>query len=169
VSSVLHAKSRYISVVTFLILSVLAETLNVLTPIALEADGAILTDVTRLARTTIRYPLEASIVFWWKDENGTYRQEEGRGRDASDRGAFVFAVVCPPVGADIRIRISMEGFPDEAAALRIEVEGRVLRIDGSRASGENTGFAVLLSNPIVAGSEVRKLFFTGADHRGKEN
>jgi hypothetical protein len=169
VSSIFPAKSRYIPVVTFLILSVFSDTFNVLIPIALEADGAILTNVTRLARTTIRYPLEASVLFWWKDKNGTYQQEEGRGRDASDRGAFVFAVACPPVGAAIRLRISMEGFTNEAAALRIEVEGRVLRIDGSRASGENAGFAVLLSNPIVAESEVRKLFFTGADLKGKEN
>jgi hypothetical protein len=131
--------------------------------------GAILTNVSRLARTTIRYPLEASVVFWWKDENGTYQQKEGRGRDASDRGAFVFAGACPPVGAGIGLRIFMEGCPDEAAALRIEVEGRVLRIEGSPTSGENIGFAVLLSNAMVARSEVRKLFFTEADHKGKEN
>ena len=63
----------------------------------------------------------------------------------------------------------MEGFPDEAAALRIDVKGRVLRVERSEASGGNDGFAVLLSNAIVAGSEAGKFFFTEADHKGKEN
>jgi len=53
----------------------------------------------------------------------------------------------------------MEGFPDEAAAVRIDVEGRVLRVERGRASGENSGFAVLLSNAVVAGSEGGKFFF----------
>lgn len=168
-SQVFPRKYKYIAVVTSLILSVRADTLNVLIPIALEADGAILTDATRSTRTTIRYPLEAGVVFWWKDENGTCQREEGRGRDASDRGAFVFAVACPPVGAGIRLRISMESFLDEPAALRIEVEGRVLRIDGPGTNGKNHGFAVLLSNVVLAESGLRKLFFTEADHKGKEN
>ncbi|MDQ1409851.1 MAG: hypothetical protein QOJ41_1586, partial [Acidobacteriaceae bacterium] len=118
---------------------------------------------------TIRYPLEASVGFWWKDENGACQQHEGRGRDASDRGAFILSAACPPVGTGIRLRISMEGFPDDAAALRIDIEGRVLRVERAGASGENSGFAVLLSNAIVAGSKVGKLFFTEADHKGKEN
>jgi hypothetical protein len=113
--------------------------------------------------------LEASVVFWWKDENGILKQEQGRGRDASDRGAFIVSAVCPPVGTAIGVRIFMEGFPDEAAALRIDVEGRVLRVERSKASAGNSGFAVLLSNAIVAGSEAGKFFFTEADHKGKEN
>ena len=63
----------------------------------------------------------------------------------------------------------MESFLDESAALRIEVEGRVVRIDGPGTSGENPGFAVLLSNVVLAGSELTKFFFTEADHKGKEN
>ena len=60
-------------------------------------------------------------VFWWKDENVIYQQNEGRGRDVSDRGAFVFAAACPPVGTSIGLRISLEGFPDATPAVRIEV------------------------------------------------
>jgi hypothetical protein len=122
-----------------------------------------------LARTTIRYPLEASVVFWWKGENGIFQQAQGRGRDASDRGAFVVSKLCPPVGTVIGLRIFVEGFPDKAAALRIDVEGLVLRVECSEDSGENSGFAVLLSNAIVAGSQAGKFFFTEADHKGKEN
>jgi hypothetical protein len=113
--------------------------------------------------------LEAAVVFWWKDENGILKEEQGRGRDASDRGAFIVSAVCPPVGTAIGLRIFMEGFADEAAAVRIDVEGRVLRVERGRASGENSGFAVLLSNAVVAGSEGGKFFFTEADHKGKEN
>ena len=128
-----------------------------------------MTNAPRLARTTIRYPLEASVVFWWKDENGVLKQEQGRGRDANDRGAFIVCAVCPPVGTAIGLRIFMEGFAYEAAALRIDVEGRVLRVERSKASRGNSGFAVLLSNAVVAGSEAGKFFFTEADHKGKEN
>lgn len=128
-----------------------------------------MTNAPRLARTTIRYPLEAAIVFWWKDENGILKQEQGRGRDASDRGAFIVSAACPPLGAAIGLTIFMEGLPDEAAALRIEVEGRVLRVERSEARAGNSGFAVLLSNAIVAGSGAGKFFFTEADQKGKEN
>ena len=71
----------------------------------------------------------------------------------------LFLAVCPPVGTAIGLRISMEGFADEAAALRIDVKGRVLRVERSEASGGNDGFAVLLSNAIVAGSEAGKFCF----------
>jgi hypothetical protein len=128
-----------------------------------------LNNLGRVARTTIRYPLETSVVFWWKDKNGIYQQNEGRGRDVSDRGAFVFAAACPPIGTSIGLRISLEGFPDAAPALRIEVEGRVLRVEQSRSGERSSGFAVLLSNAIVAGSEVRKDPLTEADREGKGN
>ena len=128
-----------------------------------------MTNAPRLARTTIRYPLEASVLFWWKDENGILKQEHGRGRDASDRGAFIVCAACPPLDTPIALTIFMEGLPGEAAALRIEVEGRVLRVERSESSAGNSGFAVLLSNAIVARSGAEKFFFTAADHKGKEN
>jgi len=115
----------------------------------------------------MRYPLETSVVFWWKDENGIYQRNEGRGRDVSDRGAFVFAAACPPVGTSIGLRISLEGFPDATPALRIEVEGRVLRVEQARSGARSSGFAVLLSNAIVAGSAVRNYPSTEVDHEGK--
>lgn len=157
-----------LAVVTFLILWVSTNAPSVLVPIAPELMVN-LTNLTRVARTTIRYPLETSIVFWWKDKNGTYQQNEGRGRDVSDRGVFVFAAACPPVGTSIGLRISLEGFPDAASALRIEVEGQVLRVERSRTNKGNSGFAVLLVNAAVTGSEVRKYPFTETDHEGKGN
>jgi hypothetical protein len=137
--------------VTFVILRVGADTPSVLFPIARELMVN-LTNLTRAARTTIRYPLETSVVFWWKDENGTYQQNEGHGRDVSDRGAFVFAAACPPVGTSVRLKISLEGLPDATPGLQIDVEGRVLRVEQSGTGEGNSGFAVLLLNAIVAGS-----------------
>jgi hypothetical protein len=154
------------AVVTFLILPDSADAPSVLVPIAPELMVN-LTNCTRVARTTIRYPLETSVVFWWKDESGTYQQSEGRGRDVSDRGAFVLAAACPPVGTSVGLRISVEEFADAAPALRIEVEGRVLRVEQSRTGEGNSGFAVLLLNAIVAGSEVRKYPLAEADREGK--
>ena len=151
---------------TFLILPVCANPLSVLIPIAPELM-VVLNNSARVARTTMRYPLETSVVFWWKDENGIYQRNEGRGRDVSDRGAFVFAAACPPVGTSIGLRISLEGFPDATPALRIEVEGRVLRVEQARSGARRSGFAVLLSNAIVAGSAVRNYPSTEVDHEGK--
>ena len=53
--------------------------------------------------------------------------------------------------------------------MRIDVEGQVLRVERFRDERGKSGFAVLLSNAIVAGSEAGKFFFTEADHKGKEN
>lgn len=122
-----------------------------------------LTNLPKIARATIRYPLETQVVFWWEDENGIFQQSEGHGRDLSDRGVFVFASCCPPVGTGVGLRISLGGSTDAPSELRIEVEGRVLRVEPSRSGERSSGFAVLLLNARVAGSELRKYPFTDAD------
>ena len=97
-------------------------------------------------RATIRYPLDVSVVFWWKDETGVNQQGTGRSRDISDRGVFVFAPVCPAVGSFVGLRISLNEVPDVKGTLDIEVAGKVLRVEWSdveMGSIESSGFAVL--------------------------
>jgi hypothetical protein len=151
---------------TFFILLVHADTSSVLIPIALELM-AHFNHLPRVARTAIRYPLETAVAFWWRDENGQNQQFEGRGRDVSDRGVFVFASTCPPVGTGIGLRISLDGLPDLAPALRIDVEGRVLRVEPARSGETSGGFAVMLSNAKVADSGLRKYPVTEAGDQGK--
>jgi hypothetical protein len=90
----------------------------------------------------MRYPLETRVCFRWKDKDGTQRQGEGTSRDLSETGTFVLARACPPVGSQIELRISLAALPSAASALRVELEGRVLRVEKSFAGKGSGGFAV---------------------------
>jgi hypothetical protein len=105
--------------------------------------GAVLTFV-RPARKTLRFLLQTAVTFWWTNGSGEARHGEGRSRDVSEHGAFIFAPSCPPVGASVVLNIDLEGIPDEIGRLPVEVEGRVLRAEQCPAErGMLTGgFAV---------------------------
>ena len=62
----------------------------------------------------------------------------------SEHGAFVFASCCPPVGASLKLKIDLDGIPDEIGRLPVEVSGEVLRVEQCIAErGMQTGgFAV---------------------------
>lgn len=96
----------------------------------------------RVARTAIRFPLKASVDFWWKDELGNAKQGEGLSRDISERGAFVFAADCPPAGSPVRLRLSLEGLPGGTRDMRMEIDGQVLRVEDPGGQSANRGFAV---------------------------
>lgn len=95
----------------------------------------------KVARATIRFPLEAPVAFWWTDRNGKRRDGEGSSRDLSERGAFVFATACPPVGARVELKIPLEGLRDTT---EIELVGCVIRVELARNGKKaNTGFTIL--------------------------
>jgi hypothetical protein len=91
---------------------------------------------------TIRFPLQALVLFWWADENGNH-QCEGRSRDISESGTFVHAASCPRLGASVGLRISVESAAGATETLPIEFDGHVLRVEQANAGNENRGFAVL--------------------------
>jgi hypothetical protein len=95
-------------------------------------------------RKTLRFLMQTAVTFWWTNANGEARQGEGRSRDVSEHGAFVFAPSSPPVGASVVLKIDLEGIPDEIGHLPVEVEGEVLRVEQCPAErGMLTGgFAV---------------------------
>lgn len=101
-------------------------------------------NLVRPARTTLRFLLQTAVTFCWTNGTGESRQGEGRSRDISEHGAFVFASACPPVGTSVALTIDLEGIPDEMGALPVEVEGEVLRVEQSPAErGMLTGgFAI---------------------------
>jgi PilZ domain-containing protein len=103
-----------------------------------------LLNLGRPARKTLRFLLQTGVTFWWTNGDGEARQEEGRSRDVSEHGAFVFAPSCPPVGTSVVLKIDLEGIPDEIGHFPIEVEGEVLRVERSPAErGMLTGgFAI---------------------------
>lgn len=98
----------------------------------------------RPARKTLRFLLQTAVTFLWTSGDGEPRHGEGRSRDISEHGAFVFAPDCPPVGASVMLTIDLEGIPDEIGPFPVEVEGEVLRVQKSPAErGVLTdGFAI---------------------------
>jgi hypothetical protein len=68
-----------------------------------------------------------------------YQQGDGVSRDLSERGAFVFAVECPPLGTTVDLKINLQRLEDINGIGPVEFEGRVLRVEHSE-SGD--GFAV---------------------------
>jgi hypothetical protein len=96
----------------------------------------------------MRYPVKAPVSFRWKDENGNQRQGEGTSRDVSETGTFVFAPGCPPVGADVALKIFLVAMPGATKMVRVEVDGRVLRVEQATAAA-SSGFAVLTKDAIL--------------------
>jgi hypothetical protein len=101
------------------------------------------------ARKSMRFPVEAHAEFWWWDEKGVYRKTAGRSRNVSVRGAFVVTTVCPPVGAKVGLTVSIPDSPDTSDALRIELAGRVLRVEQSPTDLQDCGFAVLGDDVVL--------------------
>jgi hypothetical protein len=101
------------------------------------------------ARKIMRYPIQARVSFSWKDENGNRRQDQGTSRDVSEKGTFVLAPRCPPVGVDVRLRMLILAPLDAARILNMEFKGRVLRVEQTTPGGGKDGFAVLGHAAIV--------------------
>src|SRR5882762_6202797 len=100
-------------------------------------------------RKTMRFPLDVPVTFWWTDANGGHQLGEGRSFDVSELGVFVCASDCPPAGAQVGLKISITGVPDAQRALRMEVRGRVLRVEQVRSGEGRDGFAILSDQAIL--------------------
>jgi hypothetical protein len=98
----------------------------------------------RPARKTLRFLLQTAVTFLWTSGDGKPQHGEGRSRDISEHGAFVFAPDCPPVGASVMLTIDLEGIPDEIGPFPVEVEGEVLRVQKfpSERGVPTDGFAI---------------------------
>jgi PilZ domain len=107
------------------------------------------------SRKAIRFPLEALVTFYWKSENGMEQQGKGRSRDISEHGVFVFADECPPAGIKIGLKIVLPELSDIAHALRMQIEGRVLRVDEAAREQRACGFAVLSEQALLDGGDTK--------------
>lgn len=96
----------------------------------------------RDARATVRYSLDAHVDFSWKDRGGAARREFGSTRDISHRGAFILAPVCPSAGASVLLKIRLPTLLGETRRLRMDTEGRVLRVEPAGNGQGGAGFAV---------------------------
>lgn len=107
----------------------------------------------------MRFPMDVPVTFWWTDANGVHQLGDGRSFDVSELGVFVCASGCPPAGAQVGLKISITEEPDAPGALRMEVEGRVLRVEQARSGEGRDGFAILSDQAILRESE---------EHEGRE-
>ena len=105
-------------------------------------------DAPRHGRKVMRFPLEAPTVFWWMDR-GTVRRSEGRTRDISEVGAFVFASTCPPRGIQIGFKVFLPVLPGIQRKTRMEADGQVVRVEQVRGRDECEGFAVLTQHMVL--------------------
>jgi hypothetical protein len=96
----------------------------------------------------MRFPMDAPVLFWWKDTIGKRQQGEGRTYDVSELGAFVLASLCPPPGAQVSVKISIGAVPDVARSWRMQVEGRVLRVEQVGTGQGRDGFAILSDRAV---------------------
>lgn len=97
----------------------------------------------------MRFPMDVPVIFWWHDEVGGHQQGEGRTYDVSESGAFILTSRCPPPGALVNIKIPMAAVPNAPRSLRMEVEGRVLRVEQARSGERRDGFAMLSDRAIL--------------------
>ena len=93
-------------------------------------------------RKSIRFPLQAPVIFWWTNEFGADQRAEGHSRDISETGTFVFAAVCPPLGAVVGLKLDLRALPSAKGAAVIEYEGHVVRVERPNG-GTGNGFAVM--------------------------
>jgi len=93
-------------------------------------------------RRTLRFPLQTAVKFWWTDKNGKKNQGEGRSRDLSEHGAFIFSHFCPPLGAGVSLEIALVGVPNEIGPLPVELKGEVLRVEQPPTETGLGGFAI---------------------------
>lgn len=105
-------------------------------------------DAPRHGRKVMRFPVEAPTVFWWMDR-GTVRRSEGRTRDISEVGAFVFASTCPPRGIQIGFKVFLPVLPGIQRKTRMEADGQVVRVEQVRGREECEGFAVLTQHMVL--------------------
>jgi hypothetical protein len=107
----------------------------------------------RPARRAMRYPVEARVFFRWRDIEGNEHHGEGTSRDISETGAFVLTPLSPPLGTDIELRISFAALLEETRAVRMELGGRVLRVEQAAAGRGIGGFAVLTKEVMFRESD----------------
>jgi len=101
------------------------------------------------ARRQMRYPLRAPIAFEWIGRDGMLHEGKGHSRDLSERGAYVLTRTSPSVGATIHLVIRFPQSEQDNRARRIEMEGRVVRVELLLAGKANWGFAVESTQAIL--------------------
>ena len=106
-------------------------------------------EVTREIRRSIRYPLRAPATFTWLGLDGVEHQGKGTSHNISERGAYIVTRSCPALRSTIGVVVRFSSFPGLSRSYRLELSGRVVRIEPLLHSKESWGFAVSSMQPVL--------------------
>ena len=90
-------------------------------------------------RSAVRYALRAKVIVTWTGDDGIGHKLCGYTRDISPGGAYILSTALPALGEFVRMSIHLPMFDGEARVPRIDVTGRVLRVNKFK---EYSGFSV---------------------------
>jgi hypothetical protein len=93
-------------------------------------------------RRAIRYPVKLPASFSWEDEQRIMRQGEGRTRNISEKGVFVDAAICPPIGSSVEVRFLLPALNDSGRKMHVQHRGETLRLEGAEQREHSSGFAI---------------------------
>jgi len=92
----------------------------------------------------MRYPVRASISFWWRDPDGSNRQGKGWTRNVSEEGALISTLHCPAPGdqVDLVLQIPAGRPPIPLSSFRMDMKAEVVRLLLDSTGKKICGFAV---------------------------
>src|SRR5579863_1990851 len=93
-------------------------------------------------RRAIRYPLQVPASFSWLDEARILRHGEGQTRNIGEKGAFVDAAVCPPIGSNVEVHFSLPALSESGRGMHVQHTGEVLRLEDMKQGAKTAGFAI---------------------------
>jgi hypothetical protein len=99
-----------------------------------------------------RYDLRTQVRFSWEDLEGIYHREESLTRDISEVGIFVVTNSFPPVGTTVQFEVSFHSAT--AQGVRIQAQGRVVRVENVDRSRAHDGFAAATETIEVFNQEL---------------
>jgi len=110
-------------------------------------------DYSSQVRRQIRYPLRAPVTFTWIDTDGATHEGKGNSRDISEGGAYIVTRSSPPMGASVMLEIRFPYLPELDRFHRIEMEGRVVRVDMLLDHRSVWGFAISARRTVLQEAE----------------
>jgi hypothetical protein len=106
-------------------------------------------DYSSQVRRQIRYPLRAPVTFHWVGRDGMAHEGKGNSRDISESGAYIVTKNSPPMSADIMLEIRFPYLPELDRFHRIEMDGRVVRVDLLLDNRSGWGFAISAQRTVL--------------------
>lgn len=105
-------------------------------------------------RRQIRYPLRNPVLYLWERE-GVALRGHGWTQTVSEQGVYISSRNCPREGDSIHLVLEFSCQPSQVSqyAVRMEMEGNVVRIDRDEVCGEIIGFAVARRDNAVSWKE----------------